>query len=179
VRAGADRIEEIGKLYAALHDHHVTIAPEVAGLPPRSQQESWRRRRERYQEWLAPTDAFLLLAQAPEVTIGYALVSPGLGMQSWASGERVGELHDLAVLPDHRGRGVGSRLLHAVRVEVAELWPTHGRNHWRVWFDQTPGALSRSHYVCARACAATAAGPLRGGLHGATRWRELDRGMSA
>ncbi len=121
MRAGADRIEEIGNLYAALHDHHVTIAPEVAGLTPRSQQESWRRRRERYQDWLARQDAFLLLAQAPEGTIGYAVVSPGLGMQSWASGERVGEIHDFAVLPDHRGRGVGSRLLHAVRIELAAL----------------------------------------------------------
>lgn len=121
VRAGADRIEEIGKLYAALHDHHVTIAPDVAGLPPRSRQESWRRRRERYEEWLARRDAFLLLAQAHEATIGYALVSPGPAMQSWATGERVGEIHDLAVISHHRRRGVGSRLLDAVRIELATL----------------------------------------------------------
>lgn len=121
VRAGADRIEEVDALYAVLHDHHVMVAPVVAGLSPRTQRESWQRRRERYQEWLARPDAFLLLAQASGRVVGYAVVSPGIGMQSWASGERVGELHDFAVLPEYRRLGVGSRLLRALRDELAAL----------------------------------------------------------
>lgn len=58
-------------------------------------------------------------------------------------------------------------------------WETHERNHWRVWFDEAPVALSRSRFACAQACRAIGEGAFRGGLHGETRWRALDPGMSA
>jgi hypothetical protein len=54
-------------------------------------------------------------------------------------------------------------------------WSSHKLNHWRVWFDQTPLAVSRARYVCAQRCAGPAVPQLRNVLHGSTRWRQLDR----
>jgi len=53
-------------------------------------------------------------------------------------------------------------------------WATHDRNHWRVWFDDTPAVLSGSHWQCAGSCRATLAGPVRRAIHGETRWCYLD-----
>lgn len=56
-------------------------------------------------------------------------------------------------------------------------WSSHERNHWRVWFDQAPRALSHSRHLCSPACAATATSALRTCLHGGTRWCHLDPAM--
>jgi ribosomal protein S18 acetylase RimI-like enzyme len=120
VRAGAERIDELVDLYAALHEYHVSLAPDLAGRHGRTAAESWRRRRARYIEWLACPDAFLLLAESRGKLLGYAVVSPGPGMQSWESQERIADVHDIAVLPTHRRSGIGSQLLRATRDAARE-----------------------------------------------------------
>jgi ribosomal protein S18 acetylase RimI-like enzyme len=119
VRGSIERVEELQAIYLDQHRHYATIAPDLAGHPPRSEQQSWDARRERYQQWLATPGAFLFIAQHEQAIIGYALVSLGPGMQAWETGPRIGDLHDLAVATGQRGHGVGTRLLEAVKAELA------------------------------------------------------------
>lgn len=51
--------------------------------------------------------------------IAYAVVSLGTGMQTWASGDRIGDIHDIVVSPRQRGHGVGSMLLDEIDRELA------------------------------------------------------------
>jgi GNAT superfamily N-acetyltransferase len=120
-QAGAERLTELEPLYRELHEHHVAVAPRLAGLAPRTAQESWTRRCDRYAEWLARPDAFVLIAQRGASPVGYALTSTASGYQSWASEERVGEVHDLVVAFAERGRGIGTALIDAVERRLATL----------------------------------------------------------
>lgn len=96
----------------------------LAGHPVRTPGESWARRRARYQQWLSSPGAFLILAEGGDGLAGYALVSVGEGMQGWATGDRVGDVHDIAVLPSERNRGIGTALLDAVEADLANagIW---------------------------------------------------------
>ncbi len=51
-------------------------------------------------------------------SVGYAVVSLGEGYDGWSSPECVGDLHDFAVHPDVRSRGVGTLLMDAVEREL-------------------------------------------------------------
>src|SRR4051812_27980057 len=111
VRAGAERIDDLEPLWAALNEHHVEIAPEFESLGPvRSRAESWRVRRELYEEWLAQPDAFVLIAQDDHAAVGYALVVFRAGEEAWASGDRIGVLESLSILPSHQAEGLGTRM---------------------------------------------------------------------
>ena len=119
-RVGAERIEEMEPLYIALHEHHAAIRPELAGGVARDPADSWRRRRRRYQDWLAQPGAFALLARRAEgAAVGFAVVTVEDGFDSWRCGERIGEVHDIALLPEARGDGLGSELLARVAAELA------------------------------------------------------------
>jgi ribosomal protein S18 acetylase RimI-like enzyme len=118
LRAGIERVDELEAIYRDQHRYYATIAPELAGHSPRSEQDSWQARRERYLQWLAEPGAFLLIAEHNTTILGYAVLSPGPGMQAWQTGLRVGDLHDLAVVAGERGQGIGTRLLHAVKAEL-------------------------------------------------------------
>lgn len=87
--------------------------------PFRSPEESWRRRRARYEGWLAGPDAFMLLAERDGATVGYAMVVLGAGEASLETGERVAELASLSVLP--QGERIGSLLVSAVHQELERL----------------------------------------------------------
>ena len=39
---------------------------------------------------------------------------------TWVTGPRVGEIESLGVLPEHRGRGIGSRLLEGLDAALRE-----------------------------------------------------------
>jgi ribosomal protein S18 acetylase RimI-like enzyme len=39
---------------------------------------------------------------------------------TWAIGDRVGEIESLSVLPEHRGRGLGGRLLEGLEAALRE-----------------------------------------------------------
>jgi ribosomal protein S18 acetylase RimI-like enzyme len=118
-RVGAERIEEMGPLYEALHEHHATIRPELAGGPTRGAAESWARRRRRYEGWLAQPGAFALLALRGGTAVGFAVVTVEDGFDSWRCGDPIGEVHDVALLPEARGGGLGSELLARVAAELA------------------------------------------------------------
>ncbi len=118
VRAGVERIPDLEPLTRDLHAHHLTVDPDIPGIPPRDADAWWAIRREKYREWLGHEGAFVLLAEDDEGPAGYALVSFHDRDDSHATGERFAELHSLAVAEGRRGQGIGTRLLRAVYREV-------------------------------------------------------------
>ncbi|HTA98162.1 MAG TPA: GNAT family N-acetyltransferase [Solirubrobacteraceae bacterium] len=119
VRGGAGRIDDLAPLYIALQEHHRTLAPNLAGMSARPLDDAWERRRDRYARWLVRPDAFTVIAEQGSHAVGFALVTLEEDYDGWASGARIGELRDLAVLPELRGQGIGSRLMAAVAGELA------------------------------------------------------------
>jgi GNAT superfamily N-acetyltransferase len=125
VRAGIERIDDLQPLWESLHEHHATVAPHLEQLGPvRAPDQSWAVRRELYEEWLAEPDAFVLLAQVEGESIGYALVHLRGPEETWETGERIGVLETLTVLPDERGRGIGSALFERIYAELRRLGVT-------------------------------------------------------
>lgn len=121
VLGGRERIDDLEALYLELHEHHVAVAPRLAGVVPRTAAESWARRRARYEEWLADPDGFVLVAECRCRPVGFILISTTTGYQAWASQDRVGEVHDLVVAASWRAQGVGSALMDAAEHQLARL----------------------------------------------------------
>jgi ribosomal protein S18 acetylase RimI-like enzyme len=95
------------------------VAPHLG--PVRSPEESWERRRLRYQRLLNQPGSFVLVAEQTERAIGYALVTIQEGSDTWLGPDRVAELETLSVLPDVRGAGIGSALMQAVYEELQQV----------------------------------------------------------
>jgi ribosomal protein S18 acetylase RimI-like enzyme len=129
-RVGGERIEELAPLYIALHEHHAAVRPQLAGAPARDAEESWRRRCRHYESWLAQPGAFALLARPLDggAAVGFAVVTVEDAYDSWDCGERIGDVHDIAVLPQARGAGLGGQLLARVAAELA----ADGVSHYRL-----------------------------------------------
>jgi ribosomal protein S18 acetylase RimI-like enzyme len=122
VRAGAERIPDLQPLWESLSRHHAEVAPELAVLGEvRAEADSWAVRRELYEEWLRDPDAFVLIAEAQGEPVGYAMVELRGPEETWATGDRVAELETLAVLPGHRGKGIGSALVERMHEELRRL----------------------------------------------------------
>jgi ribosomal protein S18 acetylase RimI-like enzyme len=120
VRGGAELVPDLEPLTRSLHSHHVTVDPGVPGIPPRDPDGWWRIRSARYREWLADPAAFVLLAHVEddERPVGYAMVVFHTEDDSHTTGERFASLESLAVLPSHRGQGIGTLLLREVYRQV-------------------------------------------------------------
>lgn len=121
---GPERLEELGPLWVAMHEHHASVAPEGltdATVGFRSTKESWRRRRALYVSWFEADCATLHVAlDGPDRVVGYAMVREGGGWSQVATPDRMAELESLSVLPEYRGQGIGSKLLAAVHVLLRE-----------------------------------------------------------
>ena len=107
-------LEVLGPLWVAVHHHHVASMPELA--PYVDDAESWSKRRELYRELLAKPDTILLIATVDDDAIGYGLahvmdVDDTWIPDTWRTGERIGEIESLSVLPAYRGSGLGSTML--------------------------------------------------------------------
>ena len=97
--------------------------PELA--PYVTDAETWRARRTLYEELLAKPDTLLVLALVDEKAVGYGLTHV-FGTQdtwiedTWPTGDRIGEIESLSVLPEYRGSGVGSQLLERLEGHLHE-----------------------------------------------------------
>jgi GNAT superfamily N-acetyltransferase len=115
--AGTDRLAELEPLWHAMHSHHAAMAEQVA--PVRPFEDSWRRRRAEYADWLAAGDAQLLIAERDRTAVGYLMLRFMRGASTWDLGERVAEIESLSVLDQERGAGVGAGLVAAAREQAA------------------------------------------------------------
>ncbi len=122
VRGDASRLDEVGPLFKAMHEHHRAGGAQV--LPFRSDEEAWERRRPHYESLLASGRGHLLLAEEDRRVIGYAMVSLIGGQVTLATGERVAELETLSVTEGERGQGVGRALMDAAYAVMRELGAT-------------------------------------------------------
>jgi ribosomal protein S18 acetylase RimI-like enzyme len=123
-RGTAGDIPRLEPLWVAVHHQHAASMPELA--PYVSDAETWRERRALYEDLFRKPDTFLLLATMEDELIGYALVhvtpaSETWIADTWVTGERIAELESISVLPEHRGRGIGSMLMDACHWEIDAL----------------------------------------------------------
>ena len=124
VRGSEADIPSLEPLWVAVHHIHSASIPDLA--PYVSDEETWRERRELYRELFRKPKTFLFLARARDELVGYALghivgSAESWWSDTWHTGDRVGELESISVLPEHRGAGIGSALLGAVDAEFARL----------------------------------------------------------
>lgn len=118
----AAELDALEPLWGALHAHNAEVSPDLGpATPARSGEESWPKRRGKYEGWLQDPDTFFLVAEVDGEPVGYAFVTIGPGYASWTTGERLAELETLSVLPEARGAGVGAALIEAAWERLAEL----------------------------------------------------------
>jgi ribosomal protein S18 acetylase RimI-like enzyme len=120
-RGGPDDLPLLEPLWVSVHHRHAESMPELA--PYVDDATTWAVRSALYAELLARPDTVLLLASAGDALIGYGLahvmpVAETWVADTWVTGPRVGEIESLAVLPEHRGRGLGSELLDRLEREL-------------------------------------------------------------
>jgi GNAT superfamily N-acetyltransferase len=114
-------VDALRPLWLAMKAHHAEITPDWG--PVRGDEDSWARRRADYVNWLAEPDAFCLVARdsSDSAVLGYALVTVNEGSPTWAAVARFAYVESLSVLPQARGRGVGTALLQRVEEHLATL----------------------------------------------------------
>lgn len=123
-RAGIECLDALAPLWIAMQAHHESVAPpalvaDVAGF--RDPAESWRRRRASYASWFAAGSAVLHVAQIDDGTLaGYAMVRLSGGWSQLATPDTVAELESLSIAAEHRGRGLGTRMIEAVHADLRE-----------------------------------------------------------
>ena len=112
-----ERLDELLPAFLALHRHH----QEVSMVPVHEDEQlAWRLRRQVYADTLAGGRGFVLAAVEDGLVIGYAVVFVHPEADDtfpYRNGH--GEIYSLSVLPEQRGRGIGSRLLDRVDQELA------------------------------------------------------------
>ena len=121
-QAGVEHLDALAPLWIGMQRHHESVAPasltgEVA--PFRDHADSWTRRRASYASWFEAGTAVLHVAQdADGALTGYAMVRLSGGWSQLATPEAIAELESLSISREHRGRGLGSRLIGAVHDDL-------------------------------------------------------------
>jgi ribosomal protein S18 acetylase RimI-like enzyme len=113
-------LDEVEPLWLSLFDHHLSTG--AAGLPVIRRSESWKRRRALYEQLLRGQDTFIVVARRGAAAVGYALAHVHVGADdTWNTGDRIGEVESLAVLPLERGGGLGTLLLDCAEAVLERL----------------------------------------------------------
>jgi ribosomal protein S18 acetylase RimI-like enzyme len=140
LRTGSvDDLDLLEPLWVAVHHRHQESMPDLA--PYVDDTETWRARRSLYAELLVKPDTLLLVAVVDGTAVGYGLthvmpVADSWIEDTWQTGDRIGEIESLSVLPDYRGSGLGTELLerleqhlHDVGVDDLILGALSGNDH--------------------------------------------------
>jgi ribosomal protein S18 acetylase RimI-like enzyme len=121
-RGDAADLPALEPLWVSVHHRHAEAMPELS--PYVDDATTWRERRTLYAELLAKPGTVLLLARDGDALIGYGLAhvmdaGETWLADTWVTGERIGEIESLAVLPSHRNQGIGRRLLDGLEQALA------------------------------------------------------------
>jgi len=125
VRQGAaDDLDLLEPLWTAVHHQHRACMPQLG--PYVDDQVTWRHRRALYASLFERYDPHLLLALDAGRPIGYGLAyaMPAEDTwlaDTWTTGTLIGEIESLGVLPGHRGRGLGTRLLECLHEHLRQV----------------------------------------------------------
>jgi ribosomal protein S18 acetylase RimI-like enzyme len=124
VKGSASDLDSLEPLWVAVHRAHVASMPELA--PYVSDAETWAERRVLYEAVFAKPGTVLLLAFDGDALIGYALshvlpLAETWIADTWRTGPRIAEVESLSVLPEYRGRGIGTALMDALDREIEAL----------------------------------------------------------
>ena len=114
----AEQLDRLEPLWKVMQQDHVGLWD---GLPGREPDDSWPRRRQRYADWLATTESFVLVARRGDRLVGYFMVAVAEGDETFATGERLAELESLVVLHEERGNAIGERLFQTGMRRLEEL----------------------------------------------------------
>jgi ribosomal protein S18 acetylase RimI-like enzyme len=119
----AEDLDLVEPLWVAVHHRHQESMPELA--PYVSDAETWQARRKLYEEVLAKPDTLLLLALVNDEAVGYGLTHVFAMAETWIedtwrTGDRIGEIESLSVLPEYRGSGLGTQLLERLEDHLHE-----------------------------------------------------------
>jgi ribosomal protein S18 acetylase RimI-like enzyme len=119
--ATAADLHLVEPLWIAVHHRHAETMPELA--PFVGDDESWAVRKVLYEELLVKPDTLLLLAFDGSAAIGYGLahvmaLEDSWIPDTWQTGQRIGEVESLSVLPEYRGSGLGSVLLDQLEAHL-------------------------------------------------------------
>jgi ribosomal protein S18 acetylase RimI-like enzyme len=131
VREGnADDLDLVEPLWVAVHHRHCESMPELA--PFVDDTETWRVRRTLYEGLLAEPDTLLLIALADDKPVGYGLthvmpVADSWIEDTWRTGDRIGEIESLSVLPELLDRL--ETHLHELGVDDLILGALAGNDH--------------------------------------------------
>ena len=123
-RGSSADLASLGPLWVSVHHRHAEAMPELA--PYVDDEQTWAARSVLYADLLAKPDTVLLLASSDNALVGYGLahVMPAEDTwvaDTWQTGDRIGEIESLAVLPSHRGLGIGTQLLAALERELLAI----------------------------------------------------------
>jgi ribosomal protein S18 acetylase RimI-like enzyme len=121
-RVGSARIDQVASLWKELQAYHASGAQRLAAVRRfRPSEVSWEIRRQQYMEYFARAlPAALFLAMEDGVVVGYAMARAIPAGPTLETGDTVGHVESLAVLPDYRSAGVGRQLLDAVWAVLRE-----------------------------------------------------------
>jgi ribosomal protein S18 acetylase RimI-like enzyme len=122
ISAGADRLDDLEPVYRALYEHHVAVTT-WRPAPERGVDVAWQRRRGRWEGTLKSADGLVLVAERGGLVVG-ALIgeveNPAEGSDTFAVPTSTAHVHDIAVLPEAQGRGVGRALMERFEQELRE-----------------------------------------------------------
>ena len=119
--AGAEDLPLVEPLWVAVHHRHAESMPELE--PYVSDAETWAIRSAFYRDLLTKPDTLFLLAFDGDRAVGYGLahvltLEDTWVPDTWRTGERIGEIESLSVLPAYRGGGLGSTMLDRLEAHL-------------------------------------------------------------
>jgi ribosomal protein S18 acetylase RimI-like enzyme len=119
--AGAEDIPLVEPLWVAVHHRHAESMPELE--PYVTDAETWAIRSAFYRDLLTKPDTLFLLAFDGDRAVGYGLahvlkLEDTWVPDTWRTGERIGEIESLSVLPAYRGGGLGSMMLDRLEAHL-------------------------------------------------------------